>query len=218
MKILFIVSVILTFFLVGCTFNSVIKDFPSRKEFYKNFNNSVSHEKVNITLKNDSSFCINNGIIIANDTLFYLKDSETSIFKIFAKSEISEIKYDDNEYKSAVFTLKTGENVKVQNIIFTPDSIQTVTTNPSSIYSYLIPIDKVKTVDFKDSYELWPLWGGLLGAIIGRLWVVSIDHQPNPSQNNDYYLLLIAVPVVGIIAGLFTTHYVGYQHYYHFNN
>ncbi len=216
-----LILILMTFSLIGCTSNYLVKDFPSKNKFCEDFNNSVNKERVNITLTNDSSFSINNGVVIINDTLFALSDLEIERPILFAISDIAEIKYNNNDYKSGFLVLKTGEKININNIVFTHDSIQAIVINKSLVNKYLIAMDRVRTIDFKDRSEgtfSGILSGGLLGYLLGRLLVTNINHKPNPDQNNSYYLILYAAPIVGILTGIMISNFIGYQHYYHFNN
>jgi hypothetical protein len=211
----------MSFFLIGCSSNYLVKDFPSKNKFYEDFNNSVNKERVNIILTNDSSFSINNGVVIINDTLFALRDFEIKRNISFAKSDISDIKYNNNDYKSGTLLLNTGENVNVNNINFTHDSIQATAINKLLVNQYIIPIYRIKTIDFKNRSEgtlIGFLLGGILGYLSGRLLVVDINHKADSEKSNDYYWVLLAAPIVGIATGLLISEYIGYQHYYHFNN
>lgn len=64
-----IIIIFLSIMLYGCATIFTIKDFPSKKKFYDNINNSVRDKKLTVTLMNKNSIEMI-GAKIKGDTLF----------------------------------------------------------------------------------------------------------------------------------------------------
>jgi hypothetical protein len=221
MKILFSSSIILIVVLTGCSTKFTVRDFPSKEKFYEDFNTMADNKPVNITLLNDSTFRINDGVVLKNDTLFCLRPSETTLSRTIAKSDIKEISYTNNDYKSAIYMLKSGEKLDVNNIVIASDSMKVDVSNSLLTNYYLTSIDRVKTVTYIDSFKRMPigiLSGGIIGFLIGEVVVNDKNHEPNPNKSNDYYLWLLAGPIGGMIAGIIISTIIGYDNIYQFNN
>src|ERR1035437_9263046 len=95
-------------FFMGCS-TYTIKDFPSKEKFYEDFNNSAKNKDVNITLINDSSFTIHDGVVLENDTLFSFAKLEERYVRTYPLSLITEIRYLNNDISTALILLKNGE-------------------------------------------------------------------------------------------------------------
>src|ERR1035441_8328788 len=134
----------------------------------------ADNKPVNITLLNDSTFRINDGVVLKNDTLFCLRPSETTLSRTIAKSDIKEISYTNNDYKSAIYMLKSGEKLDVNNIVIASDSMKVDVSNSLLTNYYLTSIDRVKTVTYIDSFKRMQI-GILSGGIIGFL-IRSEEH------------------------------------------
>lgn len=106
--------------LIGCSSTYTVQNFHSKEKFYEDFNNSAKNKDVNVTLINDSSFAINDGIILENDTLFSLEGKDN---RSFALSDITEIRYKNNDYSSASILFKNGDILRGKDIRTDSDSL-----------------------------------------------------------------------------------------------
>jgi hypothetical protein len=95
MKNLFLSAILLSMIFMGCYSNYSVKDFPSKEKFYEDFNNSVKSREIRVTFTNDSLVYYPYGVFLEHDTIF------TNKLQPFLRSEISNINYSSNDYKSA---------------------------------------------------------------------------------------------------------------------
>ncbi len=126
----------------GCS-NYVVKDFPSKQDFYNSFNSFAKGKTLNIKLTNDSIFTYSNGIFIRNDSLVfngYFTYKET---KALAIKDIKNINYYSIDFRnpSAYLELKDGKKLNAEKIKISNDTISfiNVASNDKSI-----PLNEVK--------------------------------------------------------------------------
>ena len=75
MKIFYLIATIFLLTLTGCSSTYKVSDFSSKDKFYEDFNNFTNKKTLKVTLNNDSSFIINKGAMISNDSLTYANNS-----------------------------------------------------------------------------------------------------------------------------------------------
>ena len=109
MKTLFLILSGMSLLFIGCSSTYKVSDFSSKDKFYEDFNNFARNKNVKVTLLNDSTFSINNGAAIRNDSLCSLGEVTNIGNKKLALSDTKEINYTSNDYKSATILLKNGE-------------------------------------------------------------------------------------------------------------
>ena len=213
----FLIAIISALMLTGCSSIYTVNDFSSKDKFYENFNNSVENKTINITLLNDSSVSINTGVVLVNDTLFSILNSEEEKNTGIAISEIEKIDYLSNDYKSATILLKNSEKLNCKNIKIAHDSINFVLTEIRQSERYIVPINNVKTINYKNRWLRTPT-GVLVGALIGfssGIWFAtglkSKDDSGKASGAGVGGALL-----GGIIGGIFG-YWIGYDYIYQFN-
>lgn len=192
---------------MGCSSTYSIKDFSSKDKFYENFNNHVKNEDVNITLINDSSFTINDGLVLENDTLFSFAKLEEKDVRTYPLSLITKIRYINKDTGSASVSFKNGDILRGKNIRTDSDSIHfTVTT--SKTYNNIVPIQldlvKVKTVSYKTRWRSSVI-GIFSGAITGLITAIIVSNSFTNSKDDngkaeEYYL--IAPPIGAVIGGI----------------
>jgi hypothetical protein len=236
MKNIYGLFFLLALLLMGCSSTYTIKDFPSKEKFYEDFNNSAQNKDVNVTLINDSSFAINDGIILENDTLFSLEGKDN---RSFALSDITEIRYKNNDYSSASILFKNGDILRGKDIRTDSDSIYfTVKTskaknNIASIHiavapihiaqdtlftpTNVFPIETVKSVSYKTYLRSVPL-GILSGAIAGLIIAViagnNLTSKDDSGAASAYYIL---APPIGAMVGAIVGGCIGWKTIYQFN-
>ena len=74
MKIFYLITAVFLLSLIGCSSTYKVSDFSSKDKFYEDFNNLARNKSVKVTLLNDSSFSINSGAAIQNDSLYSLRE------------------------------------------------------------------------------------------------------------------------------------------------
>ena len=204
---------------IGCS-TYTIKDFPSKDKFYEDFNNSVKNKDVNITLINDSSFTINDGAVLENDTLFSFAKLEEKDVRTSAVSDITEIRYTDNDSASAAILYKNGDKLRGKNIRIDSDSIhftvKTSTSNNNTVPVH-IEISKVKTVTYKTrigSSIIGILSGGIAGVIVAVIAGTTLNDKEGSGVALNYEIL---TPPIGAILGGIAGGLIGWKTVYQFN-
>jgi len=208
---------------MGCS-TYTIKDFSSKDDFYKDFNNSVKDKDMRVTLMNDSAFTINNGIILEHNTLFSLegKDKRSS-----ALSNIKEIRYANNDSTSASIFFNNGEILRGKYIRIDRDSIHftaTASTTNNNIAPIQIEIDKVKTVAYKTrlvSSLIGVLAGGVAGVIVAVIAHSTLKGNEQPGLptggSGDASNYDILAPPIGALIGGIVGGIIGWNTIYQFN-
>jgi len=221
MKLLFRnLIIILSLLLFGCSSTYTIKDFSSKQKFYDDFNNSVKDRSVEITFTNDSSFSLNNRVDVEGDSLYSLNPYIMKTNAKIALSQIKEIIYTGNNNTSASLTLKDGEKLQAENIQPANDSLTFV--NVSTLYTTtaLAPLDKLKTVSYKN--HLWGLPEGFLigipsGYILGVMIGTSIESGSSSNQSGMSSFYEVFGPYMGAVVGSFAGWLIGRNYIYRFN-
>jgi hypothetical protein len=206
---------------MGCSSTYTIKDFSTKDKYYEDFNNSIKNKDVNITLINDSSFTLNGGAILENDTLFSFAKLEEKNMRIFALSDITEIRYTNNDSSSASIIFKNGEIIRGKNIRTDNDSIYfnlKTSTTENNIAPAYIEINKVKTVTYKTRLRS-SLLGILYGAITGLITAIIVgnsftNNKDDSGKAEEYYLF---APPIGAIIGGIAGGLIGWNTIYQFN-
>jgi uncharacterized protein YcfL len=216
MKNIYGLFFLLALLLIGCSSTYTIKDFPSKERFYEDFNNSVKNKDVSITLMGDSSFSINDGIILEDDTLFSLEGKDKRSFPL---SDITEIKYANNDYSSASISFKNGDILRGKDIRTDSDSIYftiKTSTAKNNIAPIHIAIDKVKTITYKTRSEALAVGAGL--GVVAGVTIASIAFATFKSKDNSNVQVIFSMFVVpaAVIAGAITGWLVGRNTYYQF--
>ena len=152
MKIFDLLILLLSLLVIGCSTTYRVSDFASRDKFYNDFNKFAKDKSVKVTLVNDSSFYINNGAAIVNDTLYYLgKDILTGNKKI-ALSETKEINYTSNDYTPSSIELNNGQIFQAKQIKVNRDSIEFLSMNKVIVLNSITSINKVKKISYKNHF------------------------------------------------------------------
>ncbi len=207
--------------LIGCSSTYTLKDFSSKEKFYEGFNDFAKNKNVKVTLYNDSSLSAPFGAVILNDTLNVVKRVQ-EIEKTISKNEIKEIKY----YYTTNFLhpdfkviLKNGNELKEKNIEILPDS-----SVKYSLFKHInesIPIDRVKTVNYKNNWlGMIPgfLSGFISSALLGYAGGISalIFSSNKKNEALPFYVLAITT-VAGTTMGTIIGWLIGFNYTYQFN-
>lgn len=209
---------VLSLLLMGCS-TYTIMHFPSKDKFHEDFNKSVRNRNVNITLMNDSSFTLNDGAVLENDTLFSFAKLEEKNIKSFALSDITEIRYTNNDSSSASIFFKNGETLRGEDIKIDRDTIYFVTMKTSIAKNYIDPISisKVKTV----SYKTWlrsSVLGILSGAITGIIVAIIANNTLTGKEGSSVALNYdVLAPPIGALIGGIVGGVIGWNTIYQFN-
>ena len=167
---------------------------------------------------NDSSFDINDGTILENDTLFSYGSIIGMENRRYALADIAEIKYMNNDYKNGSVLFKNNEQLRGQDIITDHDSIYFTTVKTLNTRNIIIPIDKVKTVSYKNRWLRMPL-GLLAGTPLGLLSGIVLGHAFHTTDdkgNPDVLNITLAMTCVGALTGIIVSYIIGYDSIYLF--
>lgn len=205
---------------MGCSIYT-IKDYPSKEKFYEDFNNSAKNKDVNITLINDSSFTINDGVVLENDSLFSFAKIEERDLRIYPLSVITEIRYMNNDTSTALILFNNGETLRGTNFRTESDSIYfTMQTSTKKNKNVPIPIeiDKIKTITYKTHLRSIPL-GILGGAITGLITaaIASTGISDSKDNNGKAAAYFIVSPILGAAIGVIVGGIIGWNTIYQFN-
>jgi hypothetical protein len=219
MKSTLFILVVVAFYLTGCSSQYTIRDFPTKDKFIEYFNNSIKNKSVKITLQNDSSFSNIDGVVVENDTLISYREVESKEKGKSALSDIAEIKYTSNDYTSAAVLLKNGDNIRGENIRTDRDSMYYINIRSFITRNNIVPIDKVKTVSYKNRLIRMPL-GLLAGLPLGLLSGILLGtafHTTDEKGNPDVLNISFEMTILGGFVGIITSSLVGYDYIYQFN-
>jgi len=213
MKNYYILS-ILALLLTGCSTYTINK-YQSKEKFYQDFNNSVKNRDVNITSVKDSSFEINDGIVLENDSLISYDKSERKEKISFAVSGLKDIIYTGTDLTSATLIFKNGDKLNGENMISSHDSISLIASKTSTIRNAIIPINNVISVSYPNRLRSLPS-GLFVGAIVGLVTATILAKTTTDfhGQPLDYYLPL---PFFGAVLGGAIAIIIGRNTTYQFN-
>jgi len=201
----------------GCSSTYRISDFSSKKNFYKDFNNSVKNKNLEVTLQNDSTFIIYNGAVIENDSLYSLNSFTISGFTKVALIDIRNIKYSGSNYQSAIILLKNGKLYHASKIKFEKNSMQC--TYSETVRHNITSISNLKKIVYKNHWLSIPshliigsVAGFLVGFAIGRI-------SDNNTQEGDSRAgkIFVYTWIGGTVAGIIWGWIDGYKYTYKFN-
>ncbi len=215
MKNIYLILVGILLFITGCSTTYKVTDFSSRDKFYRDFNNFARNKNVKVTFTNDSSFYVDNGAEIVNDTLYYLGIEINSGNKRITVSDIKELNYTSNDYKSASILLKNGESYRAKEIKMGKDSIEFAFNNEVITQNKVTSINNIQKISYKNHSIgsirnlglgfCLGIAGGSLVQIIGAGFAIPIGTP------------VIIGATLGIILGPITGALIGYKYTYQFS-
>jgi len=219
MKIVYLITTILSIILLGCSSTYRVSDFPSKEKFYDNYNKSANDKTIIITLNNDSTYTAFEGSEISNDSLTYTSQIKNEQINI-KPAEIKDIKYfgTDMSKISADILLKNGKKARAENVSLLSDSSITAVIS-YKVYK-TIPINNIKKVSYKNHFLGLPQ--GFLGGIIGGLFVSYLVYNvagigSNQRGNETSFYGGVAITSLGLIGGSVLGWINGYTYTYQFN-
>lgn len=95
MKLLYLIIPIIFLLFIGCSSTYKITGKYSKEELYKDFNNAAQKKEMEITLNNDSSFCIQKGANISNNSLI-LNSKQQNTIKYIPLNKLSKASYNNH--------------------------------------------------------------------------------------------------------------------------
>ena len=207
------------FLSAGCT-NYVIKNFPSKKDFYNSFNKFAEGKFLNVKLINDSVFSFSNGILIRGDSLVLKDYSIYRESKTLAVKDIKNINYNSVDFRnpSAYLELKDGENLNAEKIKISKDTISFINVASKD---KSIPLNEVKNIFYTNRW-LGASIGLAVGSFLGAVFLEYGILPPFKSAGWEQYYNqrvsdkikeLLWLPAVGTIIGVI----IGYTYTYQFN-
>ena len=222
MKIFYFYIVAFALILIGCSPTYKISDFSSRDKFYGDFNNFARNKNVKITFTNDSSFYVDNGAEIVNDTLYYLGIEINSGNKRITVSDIKELNYTSNDYKSASILLKNGESYRAKEIKMGKDSIEFAFTNEVITQNKVTSINNIQKISYKNRW-LGVIPGSIAGTLLGFVIGVATISPSTPlagELQGGTPANFASVPIgtfSGLILGSAFGWFMGFNYTYQFN-
>ena len=166
MKIIDLLILLLSLLIIGCSSTYKISNFPSKDKFYEDFNKFAKDKSVKVTLVNDSSFYVENGAQIKNDTIYSFGQEIITRNKKIPSSDTVEINYTDSNPVSAEILLNDGEKYQANQIEFLGDSIYFSYDNKIGTINKISSLDKLKCISYRNHWLGIP-FGFLDGLVIG---------------------------------------------------
>ena len=201
-----------------------MSDFSSRDKFYEDFNKSVNERAVKVTLSNDSSFFMNNGAAIENDTLYSPREEIKSGIKKIALSDTKGINYTNQSRTTALIILNDDKRYQAEQILVNRDSIEFSYTKVITL-QYVTSLNNVKNISYKNRW-LGVIPGFIGGSISGLMaGVIAIQATPgtfNTSGPQQYYTGASNTPPIiaassCVILGIAYGWFKGFNYTYQFN-
>ncbi len=222
MKNIYLLLIGLVIFLAGCSSYYTLRDYPSKQKFYKDFNNSVKNKDVKVTLNNDSSFIIKEGMRISNDSLIIINKSRNIKIERIPKSEIKSIKdFYETELKHIfVINLKDGREFHEKEITYLPDSSISIPVTKVITTKEHIPLSNVKKVNYKINW-LGLIPGVPVGFVIGAaLGIITLNLPGGSNLSQNFWSggggLVIGTPLITLLGGA-VGWLIGFNYTYIFN-
>jgi hypothetical protein len=194
----------------GCSSTYRISDFSSNDKFYEDFNHFAQNKSVKVTLLNDSSFSINDGAKIQNDSLYAIEKDNIMLIKEIDTAEIKELSYNKFQTYALIF-LKDGESYQAHDIEFHKDSIHFFYDNKIIKTINISSINKIKNISYKNHWIGIPfgfLGGIIIGALAGRSGLIQVPetegNAPTITDNNyvgGIYFGMLAGAIAGSVVG-----------------
>lgn len=211
----------LSLFSFGCSSYYTSKQFSSREEFYNSFNDFAKGKNLKVALTNDSVFTVMNSVRVIDDTLCHIDSiREVNTYNRFYLSDIKNINYTSNDYKSAEILLKDNEAFQAQDIKI--DSGMIYFHGISDIYlkTKIIAIAEVKEIDYKNRWiGLVPglLGGFVCGALVG-IPINFVDWVQHLHKGESATIWALGIGVAaGTTLGIITGWFIGNNYIYQFN-
>jgi len=218
MKNIYFAVVLSLLLFAGCSSTYRVSDFSSKEKFYNDFNNSFKSKEVKVTLINDSTFTASEGAVVKDSTLISYVKVEEKKNMFLARSDLREINFENNEINTATVMLKNGDKLRAENVSIVHDSINFVELKSLLAKNNIAPINKVKTILYKDRWRRIPLGilaGAPLGAFSGIVFRKLLDTR-DEKGNPDYFIGVIDMAVVGVLAGCIISYLIGFDEIYQF--
>ena len=222
MKIVYLITTILSIIFIGCSSTYTVSDFSSKEKFYNDFNNFASDKNLEVKLVNDSSITVGNGFIM-RDTLY------TPGFRIDKKSgkiALSDIKKIDygSDYKSANLLLKNGKQTFVEEISIANDTLSYTNSKKIITQDAVMSLAKIKEAKYKNRWSSTPagfLSGSIIGGFIGSLVPIYHNHLDMATggqvKERDYVAPTLVGIGSGAVIGSAIGWLIGYTYTYQFN-
>jgi hypothetical protein len=218
MKIFDLLILLLSLLVIGCSTTYRVSDFASRDKFYDDFNKFVRDKSVKVTLVNDSSFYVENGAQIKNDTIYSFGQEIIIRNKKIPSSDTVEINYTNSNPMSAEILLKNGNKYQANQIKFIADSIYFSYNDKIGTINKISSLDKLKCISYRNHWLGIP-FGFLDGLVIGTGAGIIYSKSMSDQAGKDTDLLAPIIigttfgPIVGSVFGWI----IGWSYTYEFN-
>ncbi len=218
-KYFFINSFIAALFFVGCSSTYTIKDFPSKEKFYEDFNDFVKNKKVEVTLKNDSTFTTNEGTRINNDCLVFTNQFQSTGILRIPKQQIKSVNdyYDTNANHIVKIFNKDGKEFDVKNVNYLPDSSIKFETEMTVTSTSRIALINVKNICYKKNWI--GIIPGIMSGFLLSYVIAGLGESASPGDVGVFAsgaAMVIGVPIGTFLGGVIGW-LIGYDYIYQFN-
>ena len=204
---------------MGCSTNYMVKEFGSKDDYYKYFNNHAGSKELNIKLKSDANLAANLGAKIKADSLQFDTIKVKADNEEISLNTIKSIDYNVSDLHSAHLSLKNGRELNVQNMIFKPNSLQ-CKAYEDLLISQNISLNSIKEISYISRWKcVIPglLSGVLLGGIFGATgWVINIKNGGMQEKFDPLNSAVLGAFIGGII-GPVVGYILGWKTGYHFD-
>ncbi len=222
MKKFNLLTAVFSIIFIGCSSTYRVSDFTSRDKFYNDFNKFAKNKSVKVTLVNDSSFYVENGAQIKNDTVYSFGQDIITRNKKIPSSDTVEINYTDSNPMSAEILLKDGEKYHANQIEILGDSIYFSYDDKISMIKKISSLDKLKCVSYRNHWFGIPygFFGGALAGLGIGGGISSYDaHHTNEIGDKDisYPTIVYSGMALGSLGGIIVGWIIGYTYTYQFS-
>jgi hypothetical protein len=202
----------------GCSTTHYLKYAKSDKAFYDDYNNSAGHKEIKVSLAGDSVLYTDDHSLIKNDTLYvFEKESEAKNY-VLPTTDIKDIYYISNDYKTAVLVFDDGEKIRAENISINVDTISFGGIRELLYKEPLVPLNQINTVTYKNHWRgviNGTLGGILLGGGLGATgWIFK---PPDGHGGIDRLGATIGGALSGLIIGGVVGYLIGFDVNYQFS-
>jgi hypothetical protein len=188
-------------FFCGCSTKIFIRDFSSRDKFNEKVNNDFEGRTAYVEIIGDNE--IHTGhLVAAGDTLLIYKDTLKVETGTISKTEIENIRYNNNTLSSGCIYLKNKRTIEAYSLDMSKDSVFYKDAKLDRDVIDRIPAKKIKAAYYK---TYWPgiiskaIAGGAMGWLGGIL--ISTTNNRKDGGGLNSFLSAGGGGYIGAIAG-----------------
>jgi hypothetical protein len=216
----FLISIIMSFLMIGCYSTYKMSEYASKKEFYEEVNRQVKYKPVQVVLKDKSEITAPGGAVISGDSI-----------SLAVQVENQEQEININEIDSIGFfgesSLSPFVNIKLKNgrVLF-GKNFQTLSDSSCTFTKLKIKyknfsLRNVKYVMYKDNWRGVPLRmiiGAGMGFVSSVIIIRTFFYEKETGLSNEAQSRLITIPIAsGALLGGVGGYFLGYNYFYEFD-